>query len=234
MIRLNLRGAGPSRATCRGFYYAGGSQDLRDAMAGLGDHVEARRVVLIGYSLGGNMLIKYLAEIDTEAHGDPVPLAAVAISVPLDLALTARALMRPRNALYQRWLLNGLKKESTAHGAELTADEKRAIEGARDIPEFDDRFTAPRNGFAGAAGYYEHCSAARFIARVRVPTLVIHARDDPWIPPAAYNGVDWTANPNVTLVTTRRGGHVGFHGAGNRVPWHDRRAAAFISAWNDV
>lgn len=234
VIRLNLRGAGPSRATCRGFYYAGGSQDLRDAMAGLGQHVGEPGVVLIGYSLGGNMLIKYLAEIDAGANDETVPRAAATISVPLDLALTARALMRPRNALYQRWLLAGLKTESTAPGAELTTEEKRAIDGARDIPEFDDRFTAPRNGFAGAADYYAHCSAARFIARVCVPTLVIHARDDPWIPPAAYDGVDWAANPHVTLLTTRRGGHVGFHGADDRVPWHDRRAAAFIAARCDV
>ncbi len=236
VARLNMRGAGPSRATCRRFYHAGCSHDLRDALAGLaaevGPEIAARGVVLIGYSLAGNVVLRYLAE-EGEARptgGGLRPLAAAVVSTPIDLALAAETLMRGRNYPYQRWLLGHLKRGSTTGGAELSAAEHAAILGARSIPEFDDRFTAPRNGFTGVDDYYRRCSAPRFMAVVRVPTLVIHARDDPWIPARTYQAFDWAANPRLTPLLPATGGHVGFHGRGHRRAWHDRCIAAFLAA----
>ena len=87
---------------------------------------------------------------------------------------------------------------------------------------------APANGFAGADDYYARCSAQGFMKEIKVPTLVIHARNDPWILPGAYLSFDWKANPKLTPLLPRGGGHVGFHGLGSRVPWHDRCIAEFL------
>ena len=86
---------------------------------------------------------------------------------------------------------------------------------------------APRHGFAGAEDYHARCSARAYVGGIRVPTLVIHALDDPWIPRAAYDTVDWTTLASTRLVLTPSGGHVGFHDAASPVPWHDRAIAQF-------
>lgn len=223
VLRLNLRGAGPSAATCRRQYHAGRSDDLAAALARLPAGTAPAGFVMIGWSLGANILLKFLGE---GAHGLPVR-AAAAVSAPIDLAAAAAALMRPRNWLYQRWLLGRMRAEAAA--ANPSAAERRAIAGARSVREFDDRFVAPRNGFGGAADYYARCSAQRFLAAVRVPTLLVHALDDPWIPGEAYRAIPWADNPCLTPLLSPRGGHVGFHGAGSPIPWSDRCAAQFFA-----
>ena len=110
----------------------------------------------------------------------------------------------------------------------MPSSERDAIHGARTIVEFDDRFVAPRNGFAGARAYYDACSARRFLMDVHVPTLVIHALDDPWIPGAMYEEVPWASNPSLHPLLPAGGGHVGFHGRGARAAWHDRCIARFF------
>src|SRR5580658_360427 len=180
VLRLNLRGAGSSRPLCRFQYHAGRSEDLADALAALPADLVTAGVVAIGYSLGANMLLKFLGERGGEA---PVK-AAVAVSAPLDLAVAARQMMRRRNVLYQGYLLRHMRAESLAPGAEVTAAERAAIREARSIWEFDHGFSAPRNGFGGAEDYYERNAARRYLDGIAVPTLVIHALDDPWIPGA--------------------------------------------------
>ncbi len=224
VLRLNLRGAGPSRPLCRWQYHAGRTGDLRAALMGLDARLYADGFVLVGYSLGGNMLLKFLAE-----HGASFPIrAAAAVSAPIDLAAAAHRILAPRNRLYHRHLLRHMKAESLAPAAELTAQERAAITAAADIIEFDDRFVAPRNGFADAADYYARNSAEPFLPDIRVPTLIVHAGDDPWIPPHAYRRVAWDRYPHLHPVLPRRGGHVGFHARGTRLPWHDRVIAAFF------
>ncbi|MBT6118717.1 MAG: alpha/beta fold hydrolase, partial [Rhodospirillaceae bacterium] len=176
--------------------------------------------VAIGYSLGGAMLAKYLAE---EGAAGPVR-AAVMVSAPIDLAPAAHRFLAPRNRVYHRAMLAWMKREALAGPA--TEAEWTTVREARTLVEFDDRFSAPRNGFAGAAEYYERCKAVRFLGGVPVPTLVLHARDDPWVPAAAYEAFDWAKNPNLTLALSDGGGHVGFHGWGG--PWHDRAIRAFL------
>lgn len=226
VLRLNLRGAGASRALCRGHYHAGRSEDLGLALAALPPALAADGVVAVGYSLGANMLLKYLGE-----HGAATPLrAAVSVSAPLDLAVTAQRLMRPRNALYQGYLLKYMRAEAMAPIAAITAAERRAIRAARSIWAFDEGYSAPRNGFSSAADYYERCAARNYLATIAVPTLVIHALDDPWIPPAPYLAFDWRANPHLVPLLTRSGGHVGFEGRDRSAAWHDRAIAQFLAA----
>jgi predicted alpha/beta-fold hydrolase len=227
VLRLNLRGAGPSRVYCRFQYHAGRSGDFADALAALPADVTTAGVVAVGYSLGANMLLKFLGE-----RGGEVPIkAAVAVSAPLDLASTARHMMRRRNILYQSYLLRGMRNESLGSPAELTAAERAAIRAARSIWEFDHRFSAPRSGFRGAEDYYERNAARRYLDGIAVPTLVIHSLDDPWIPGAPYLAYDWRRNPSLVPLLSTRGGHVGFQGRHDRrIPWHDLCAAQFLAA----
>lgn len=225
VLRLNLRGAGASRPLCRLQYHAGRSGDLRAALSALAAPLRDPGFFVLGFSLGGNMLLKFLAEF-----GQAFPLlGAATVSAPIDLAAASRRILEPRNRVYQAYLLRGMKEESLAGPAAVTAEERRRIVLARSILEFDDRFVAPRNGYADAAEYYAENSAARFLAAIRVPTLVIHALDDPWIPPDAYRCGTWAENPHLVPLLPTHGGHVGFHGRDSRVPWHDRCAVQWFA-----
>lgn len=224
VLRLNLRGAGPARTLCRLQYHAGRTEDLADALAALPTAATRNGIVAMGFSLGANLLLKFLGE-----GGDRLLRGVVAVSAPLDLAAAARRLMARRNALYHRIILGHMKAESLAPAAALTEAERAAIIAAPDVVAFDDRFVAPRNGFAGAADYYARCSSLRYLDAIATPTLVIHALDDPWIPAASYLAHDWRANRNVTALLPPRGGHVGFHGRGEAAAWHDRCALRFLA-----
>jgi predicted alpha/beta-fold hydrolase len=224
VLRLNLRGAGPSRATCGGQYYAGRSQDLRSVLARLPAELASDGVVAAGYSLGGAMLLKYLGEEGTQSRLK----AAAAVSAPIDLSLTCRNMLRARNVIYHRFLLREMKREATGEGAVLSAAERTAILQSPTIWHYDDVFIAPRHGFAGAEDYYERCRPNAFMPAIRVPTLVVAALDDPWIPGALYTTYDWRANPSLTPLVSRHGGHVGFHGADGDPPWSDRAVMRFF------
>jgi predicted alpha/beta-fold hydrolase len=225
VLRLNLRGAGPSRPLCGGHYYAGRSQDLRHLLALLPKDLTRQGLVAVGYSLGGAMLLKYLGE-----EGTATPLSAAAsVSAPIDLAVTCRNMMRPRNWLYHHAMLGNMKVEATAEGATLTAAERVAILGARTVWQYDDTFIAPRYGFADAADYYERCKPLRFLPDIRIPTLVLASLDDPWIPGRLYSGYDWRANKSLVPLLPSHGGHVGFHGAGDKRPWSDLVVARFFA-----
>jgi predicted alpha/beta-fold hydrolase len=223
VLRLNLRGAGASQRTSTGRYHAGKSEDLAAVLRALPDPLTRHGLLLVGYSLGGNMLLKFLGE------GTPgiAVRGAVSVSAPFDLAMTSRRILERRNWVYHRHLLTAIKQEALAPTAHLTAQERQAIAQVRSIYDFDEVFIAPRHGFAGAADYHEKCSARRFVGMIEVPTLVIHALDDPWIPPAAYETVDWTKLKPIKLVLTSSGGHVGFHDAASKTPWHDRAIGRF-------
>ena len=224
VLRLNLRGAGPSRALCGQHYYAGRSQDLRALLSVLPGDLTRDGLVTVGYSLGGAMLLKYLGE---EGAASPFG-AAAAVCAPIDLAVTCRHMMRPRNRIYHRYILDTMKVEATGAGAVVSAAERAAIMGSRTVWQYDDVFIAPRYGFGSAENYYERCRPTRFMADIRTPTLMLGALDDPWIPGALYKDYDWGSNPSLTPLLPDHGGHVGFHGRGSRQPWSDLAVARFF------
>lgn len=233
VLRVNLRGAGPAGPLCpSGAYHAGRSEDLRALLAVLRwqrPELVDRGVLPVGFSLGGNMLLKFLAEGDFPVA---VP-AAAAVSAPIDLKAAQVRLMAPRNAAYQRYILHHLRRElrASAQLGEGGADPRRVAQAlaARSVWRFDEVWTGPRNGFAGAEDYYRRNSAAPRLPEIRVPTLLVHALDDPWIPAAAYRAVDWAGNPALTPLLPASGGHVGFHAAGRPEPWHDSMVEAFFA-----
>lgn len=224
VMRLNLRGAGPSRPFCVEQYHAGRSEDLLAVLAQLPEKLTRSGIVLVGYSLGANQVLKLLGEGAPENV-----LAAAAISAPIDLAETSRRMMSRRNYIYHRRIVARMKEEVL--GMPIPDIFRPIVQGVRNCYEFDDRFVAPRNGWKSADEYHQVNSAVRYMDGIRVPTLVIHALDDPWIPGDAYLNYDWTANPRLTPLLPRRGGHVGFHGADGPDPWHDRCLLEFLKGF---
>ena len=224
-LRLNLRGAGASRLLCRQQYHSGRSEDLAEVIDRLQEPggIAGDGVALVGWSLGANMLLKAAAEFGVQKR----IRGAVAISAPIDLAATAWHFTTRRNTVYHRHLLAAMRAEMASVPGGLTDEEGRRLAAARSVIAFDDAFTAPRNGFADAAEYYARNSANGFLPQIAVPTRVIHALDDPWIPPDMYLAVDWERCPSVHATLTRHGGHVGFHGQAG--VWSDAEAVRFLA-----
>ncbi len=223
VLQLNLRGAGPSRILCAQQYHAGRTADLRDALRALPAELERAGIVAVGFSLGGNMVMKYAAEFGGLR-------GAVSVSAPIDLSAASHRFLAARNRVYHAYLLASMKREALAEGAAVSEEERRVLPGIRSILEFDEKIVAPRGGFAGAEDYYAKNNARQFLDAIRVPALLIHAQNDPWIPASAYSTFDWGSNPALTPLLPRGGGHVGFHGRGSRVPWHDRCIGTFLES----
>ena len=222
VMRLNLRGAGPTRQACHEMYHAGRSDDLRRVISDIPKRLTENGLVAVGFSLGGSVLLKYLGEEESATPLD----AAVTISAPIDLAIATRRINAKRNWIYHRWLVANTKREWLSGPSTLDEHQLDAVRRATTICGLDDRVVGPLNGFADADDYYRKNSAAQFLDTIKVPTMLIHAANDPWIPVAMYRQVDWSANDNLRPSITSSGGHVGFHGRGGR--WHDRRAVQFI------
>lgn len=178
----------------------------------------------VGVSLGGNALLKYLGE-----RGTGAALArAVAVSAPLDLAAAGRALDRGLSReIYTRMFLRTLKKKSFAKLRKHSGlfDTAR-LRGARTFWEFDDAVTAPLHGFLGADDYWARSSSGPWLGKIRIPALVLNARNDPFLPEPALNAIR-DIPPNVTLEFPQTGGHAGFPGRGG---WLARRALDFLAA----
>jgi len=170
------------------------------------------------------MLLKYLGE-----EGSFSPLrAAATICAPLDLKRTCEHMQRPRNWLYHNYILADIKKETLAEGGALSAEEREIIRSVRSVREYDDRFIAPRYGFRDVDDYYELCAPLNYMPEVRVPTMVLAAADDPWIPAEYYRDFKWSDNPFLLSVMAEGGGHLGFHSADSNSPWCDTVLEKFL------
>ncbi len=221
-----FRGCGEEPNRLARFYHSGETGDLgavvRRAAA------DYPRIALVGFSLGGNVTLKYLGEAPPHA----AVVAGVAVSTPVDLASSARALdMRRGNRLYLRRFLATLvtKVEGKARRfpAELDAAGVRAI---RSFQEFDDRFTAPLHGFRDAADYWARSSARPFLRGLTVPTLLLNACNDPFLTPESFPFAEAEANPRLTFEAPASGGHVGFMDLANGLqPWSERRVVQFLA-----
>lgn len=215
---LMFRGCGETPNTARRFYHSGETSDLAYVVDLLLDEDPDRVVVLAGVSLGGNVLLKYLGE-----RGDRVPeriRAAAALSVPYDLARGARYISRGFSRVYERYFLSSLRQKALAKLSRYPGlFDSEALGRVSTIWDFDEAVTAPVHGFRDAADYYERSSALSFLSRIRVPTLLLSAYDDPFLPAAVLGEVRAVAagNPYLHPEFVGRGGHVGF--VSGRLPW---------------
>ncbi len=234
-VALNFRGCGrqPNRtARC---YHSGETGDLDWVYRHLRRLEPRTPIAAVGYSLGGNVLLKWLGE-----RGDDLELfAACAVSVPLVLSRCADAMDRGFARLYRNRLLSELKTYMATkirHLEELgLADEADKLKALGDLSrrrsfrEYDDRVIAKLYPFRDAEDYYRRCSSRRFLGHIRTPTLLIQSRDDPFMYPDVIPSPEETA-PAVRLEITSRGGHVGFIAAGDRgiEYWLERRIPRFL------
>lgn len=253
-VGLNFRGCSgePNRAARA--YHSGETGDLRLVLDTLAGRYPAAKLAVVGYSLGGNVALKYLGEAGRlevrnsgpEARGSRAEArgsreeaatrvsAGAAVSVPFDLAAGARALERSwlgRKA-YTRYFMRTLVPKTLGKSQVLAERvDLDAVREARTIREFDDALTAPLHGFRDAADYYARSSSARFIAGIRAPTLVVHSRDDPFLPAAAIPEAALEANPAITAVLTEKGGHQGYVAGSVLRPdfWVERVVAEWLA-----
>ena len=225
VLRLNLRGAGPSLGSCTQHYHAGRTEDLAAVLAALPDDLKAQGVVMAGVSLGGNVLLKFAAE-DFQGHRVD---AIASVCAPIDLQAAQQRIMAPRNAMYHRYLIRRMKADALTGASDKSAM-ARTLVGVHSVFDFDDRVIAPQNGFDGALDYYAKCSAGRTLDDIGVPALLIHAGTDPWIPAAMYATRTWSQDGTKTCLIAGDGGHVGFHGAGAATPWYNRCIAEYFLA----
>lgn len=212
--RFNMRSCGGTEhLSGKTLYHSGQTGDLMSVIRQLRDAQDSaeRRppIFLLGFSLGGNVVLKLAGELGQSAAEWIEGVAAV--SAPIDLGACARALRKPSNYIYSARFLSRLKqrirlKERLTPGLFRLEDLRRA----KSVYDFDDLFTAPAFGFGVADNYYATQSSNQFLDRIRVPALLIQAQDDPLIPFEIYRHPAFSANPNLRLLAVEHGGHLGF------------------------
>ncbi len=230
-IGLNFRGCSGEPNRLPRSYHSGETGDLTFVLDWLAARFAGSRLGMIGFSLGGNVLLKFLGEQGQVASARLT--AAAAISVPFDLGACADALATtPMGRFYTRHFIRslGAKLEAKSSLLDGRIDRVRA-RAARTFREFDDAVTAPLHGFDGAADYYTRSSSGAFLERIRVPVLLLQAEDDPFLPREALPRDEIAANPWLIPAFTREGGHVGFI---EGQPWRPRfwvedEAARFLA-----
>ena len=209
VIRMNMRNCGGTETWTSTLYHSGLSADVSAVLHHFVDMHDLRRVAMAGYSMGGNLVLKLAGEL-----ADQAPkwlLAAVGVSPAIDLAASADALHEPSNRMYEWHFLRNLMRRF--HRKIELFPEIYTTDGVgpvRTIREFDDRITARYSGFSGADDYYFRASSARVVSQIAIPTLILHALDDPFIRIMPETRQLLTANPAINFVETRNGGHCAF------------------------
>lgn len=194
-------------------YHSGHTVDFDYFLRQLRAQEPTTRIAAIGYSLGGNALLKWLGE-----HPDEKLLeTAVAVSVPFRLNLCSDAINQGFARIYQAHLLRRMLRTAKKKLRLINdAGHQPDLAAIRNFRDFDDALTAPLHGFSGAIDYYERCSSAQFLRNITTPTLVLHAEDDPFMTPAAVPAAEELSS-QVSLELSAHGGHVGF--VSGRWPW---------------
>lgn len=231
-VALNFRGcSGEPNRTPR-FYHSGETGDIGVVITHLRKRFPNRPIMAIGFSLGGNILLKFLGE--RSVAGETPVSAAVAVSVPYDLSAGADTLEIGLMArLYTWYFVRSLRAKVRAKQDSLgdTID-LDAAQSSSTIREFDNAVTAPLHGFTDAEDYYHKSSSKKFLSTIRVPTLLVHSLDDPFLPSSAIPIQEVETNPYLTLVVTERGGHMGFiQNASSPVSsfWLEEQTSAFLA-----
>jgi predicted alpha/beta-fold hydrolase len=225
-VSLNLRGCSGEPNRLLRLYHHGSSDDLYTTIK----HTAGayRALAIAGFSLGGNVALKYLGE-----QCFPIPPAvrcAVAISTPCDLTTCAWNLARPTNWIYMRRFLQMLHVKIRLKMAQFPGRiDDAGFDTIRTFKQFDDRYTAPLHGFTSAEDYWTRCASGQFLAAITTPSLLINARNDPFLTPPCFPVELATGHRYLTFEAPRWGGHVGFIEPGKKELWSETRAAAFVA-----
>jgi predicted alpha/beta-fold hydrolase len=209
VVLLNQRNCGGTEHLGPGLYHSGLTGDAAHVLSELTERDGIERVVVAGYSLGGNLALKLAGD-----YGDAPPRqlrGVCAVSPVIELAQCVDALERRQNVVYQWNFVRGLKGRMRRKAA--CQPERYSVEPLsriRTVRQFDEVYTAPHFGFRDAADYYHRASAMRVIDRIRVPSLIITAEDDPFVPATPFRDARVSGNSHLRVMVTRHGGHCGF------------------------
>ena len=231
VVRMNMRNCGGTHRLGATLYHSGMSSDVGAVMRALIAEDELPQIALVGFSMGGNLVLKLAGELGRDAIAPPQLVATAAISPAADLGPSADALNEKRNRLYE-WNFVWHLRQSIRRKAEAFPGryDVSRLQGVWSVRGFDDKVTAPYSGFTGADDYYGRSSASNVVEHIRVPTLVINALDDPFIRMRDTTRQKLRANPNVRFVETEHGGHCGFLASANGYDgrWAERQVVEFF------
>lgn len=213
VIRMNIRNCGGTEKLGPTLYHSGLSNDIRKVVECLLEQENLQYIALGGYSMGGNQVLKCVGEWGREAP--PQLVAAAGVSPACDLSISADALHRKRNRIYEWKFLLGLRSRLLRKARLFPARYDRlelraALNKVRSIRDFDEYITARFMGFDGAEDYYAKASSSRVVDKISVPTVIIHSVDDPFIIMSPETEAKLYANPNITYLRTQHGGHCAF------------------------
>jgi predicted alpha/beta-fold hydrolase len=226
VLAWNFRGCGLEPNRLVRSYHSGETGDLGAVIALAAERYP--RIALIGFSLGGNVTLKYLGE----GGCHPAVIAGVGISVPIDLAASANAIDRRwSNRIYLRRFLSRLLPKIKAKAVRFpTGLDTSKSHQIRTLREFDNLYTAPVHGFRDAEDYWARSSARQYLQGIRVPALLLNARDDPFLTSESFPYLEAEKNPDFFLEAPKWGGHVGFiDSASNFRRWHESRCVEFLA-----
>jgi len=226
----NFRGCSGEENRTLGSYHSGSSGDLGTVLIHAMNVTSSRKVALVGFSIGGNITLKYLGE-SSDAVDDRI-VGAVALSVPCDLAASALELEAPGNRIYMRRFLQTLETKMIAKARRFPGQvDASLVRRMRTFREFDDTFTGPLHGFRDAQDYWRQCSSLFLLDRIRVPTLLINALDDPFLGKSCYPTDIAQDHQWLHLETPTHGGHLGFVTFGRKgMYWSEERTLSFLQS----
>ncbi|HZS28804.1 MAG TPA: alpha/beta fold hydrolase [Candidatus Angelobacter sp.] len=228
VVRMNMRTCGGTEHLAPTLYHSGLSSDVNAVLHAVIEKKKLHRIGLVGYSMGGNLVLKLAGDLG--ANAPPELCAVAAVSPAADLAASADAMHDWNNRIYEWKFLLSLMRRFNRKSALFPDIYKKASRWPTSIREFDHVITAPYCGFASADDYYTRAAAARVIDRIAVPTLVIYATDDPFIRLLPQTREKIRANPHVTLLETSHGGHCAFLAPPNGYDgrWAERQIIRFF------
>jgi uncharacterized protein len=229
VVRMNMRNCGGSEELTPTLYHSGLSGDVGAVIEHFARQYSLEHVALVGYSMGGNLVLKLAGEWSNRR-----PLCAVATVCPaIDLAAGSNALHEPVNRLYERRFLRGLMRRYRAKAAQIPERyQTTGLGPIRSLRDFDNRIVARYCNFRDADDYYYRAASARVVDRIAVPTLVLHALDDPFIRLTPETRAAILANKHISLVETRHGGHCAYLSCdrGDDIHWAEATVIRFLLA----
>jgi len=226
VLTWNFRGCGPVMNKQLRFYHSGATDDLDTVINFAANTSQYREIDVIGFSLGGNITLKYLGE-NRMRHS--FLKKAVAISVPMDLKTSCDKISLPGNRIYSNRFLKSLKRKVITKSKLLPGIDLAGIDRITTLKNFDDRYTAPLHGFNNALEYYERCSSIHFVHNITIPTLILNAKNDPFLSAECYPSEKLAGHSFVRFESPERGGHVGFaHFGKNGLYWSEVKAIEFL------
>ncbi|MGX5820072.1 YheT family hydrolase [Chitinophaga lutea] len=226
-VSMNFRGCSGENNLAFRFYHSGETEDLQAVIDHLAAEGRYKSIHLIGFSLGGNVMLKYVGE--KGASIPPIVRSAVAFSVPCDLRGSSLELEKKHNYIYMKRFIRTLSEKIVLKAQQYPG--RLSLDGLSTITtfrQFDDRYTAPIHGFRDAEEYWAQASSRQFLPGIWIPTLLVNALDDPFLSPGSYPFEEAKDHPFFHLETPEKGGHVGFVTFGGPHYWSERRAFQFI------